>query len=107
MKVDYSLRSSGRTTRMLETLIKNENAKLLTFSVKECERLKKAVYILDNDKHQSVVSRIYYWEDYVRENIGRYEPRQYIMVDNADYILERVIGKFIDEISITKDEIRL
>lgn len=111
MRVDYSPRQSGRTTRMVQQLFLNENAILLTFSEKEAERIKSElnhqdVFLPNPSMLENVCNRILFWKTFVNRKHG-YKERQKIMLDNADYVLEQVLGTYIDDISITKDEIKL
>lgn len=99
MKVIYSPRQSGRTTQMLEMLARDTRRVLLTFSSMEEARLQK--------EHPQLAERIYYWERYVKlHRVDRKEdgmPK--VMVDNADYILEKVIGDWIEVGTFTEEKI--
>jgi hypothetical protein len=94
MKIDYSPRQSGKTTRLIELLAKDNRRVLLTFSTQEENRLKNI--------YPEVAERIFYWETYKTKNKGRYE-QQRVLIDNADYLLEKVIGDWIEVGTFNKD----
>lgn len=98
MKIDYSPRQSGRTTRMIELLANDERRILLTFSKREETRLR--------DAYPKVSNRIIFWEDYIKQKRGRKElESQKIIIDNADYILEQVVGDWVEIGTFTVEKI--
>lgn len=101
MKIDYSPRMSGKTTRLIYELEKDIRNVLLVFSQREAARLISLYPHLNR--------RIMYWKDYA-EKIRQTHPmdRRYVcLVDNADIILEAVIGDYVRIASFTKDEISM
>lgn len=100
MKVEYAPRGTGRTTKMVERLSKNKDRVLLTFSQREETRLKEL--------YPDLASRIYWWKTYISKTYGYngYENHR-VLVDNADYILEQVIGNYIEVGTFTKEQIVL
>ena len=94
MKINYSPRQSGKTTKMIERLAQDERFVLLTFSMKEADRLREAYYGYVDPK------RIMYWREYLNRKQGK-GYGQKVLIDNADMVLEDVIGDYIEEISMT------
>jgi hypothetical protein len=84
-----SPRLSGKTTRCIELLEKNIGRVLLTFSKQEEQRLE--------DLYPHLRGRIFYWENWKSSNkfkINDYSQR--IIVDNADYILQKIVGGWVE-----------
>lgn len=94
MKLNYSPRQSGKTTRMIETLARDDRFVLLTFSEKEADRLR-------NEYHKYIdPKRIMYWKEFKEKRYGRgFGPK--VLVDNADLVLEDAVGDYIEEASMT------
>jgi hypothetical protein len=102
MIIDYSPRASGKTTKLIEWIQEDPNTRyLITFSSREEYRLKQLYPELDRN--------IYYWETWVKKKRegGLSGNHSSVAVDNADYILERVLETYINKVSITKEEIDL
>jgi hypothetical protein len=99
MKIDYSPRASGKTTRLIEWLRADEQRLLLTVSHDEENRLKRLYPDLSN--------RIVDWESYLRaRNSGGSLTASRIRtigIDNADLVLGRVFQGFVEKITITDD----
>jgi len=105
MNVDYSPRGSGKTTRAIEWLkVDPEKRVLLTYSHDEENRLKRL--------YPELAHRIVDWESYLRSmkqggsSFSRIENRR-VMVDNADYVLQKMLDWNITDVTINREEIVL
>jgi len=84
---------------MIEWLSKDERRILLTYSHREENRLKQL--------YPEYANRIVDWESYVRsvKSGGSFFAREKhkVGVDNADYLLEKVLGTFVDKATFNID----
>lgn len=101
MKLDYSARASGKTTRMIQTLREHITCYLITISTREEQRLRHA--------YPDVAHRIFYWETWLHDlrSGQRMGMHGELLVDNADMVLERMLGKYVRSMSMTKEEIMM
>jgi len=94
MKVDYSKRQAGKTTRLIEWLRERPDRILITFSHAEENRLKR--------EYEDVATRIVDWRSY-QQRYMHGSPMKEIAIDNADLILEEQFRNKISRISISDD----
>jgi hypothetical protein len=102
MKIINGARQSGKTTKCIELLQKDPRRILLTFSKREEDRLR--------EKYPELEDRIMYWETYRQKILGRRgveEESLRPVVDNADYILEQVIGDWVEVGTFNQEVIKL
>ena len=124
MKVDYSPRHSGKTTRMLEWLREEKHRLLITFDFKERERLRKLIekdmifvgrsriksnkHEAHNNRIEALTRRVLTQQDYIdkKQNnaTGKLNIRGWeIGIDNADIFIQNMFWDHVSEISISQD----
>lgn len=97
MKILYSPRQGGKTTRMVEWLREEQSRMLVTFSDKEARRLVEL--------YPDLVNRIVTWREYVeRRSFAWNKHPSKIAIDNADIILQMLCRDEIDVITISNEE---
>jgi hypothetical protein len=88
---------------MIEWLTQDERRVLITFSHDEENRLKRL--------YPQVANRIVDWQSYIaaRKARGGFFDNDFhkLGVDNADYILERVLNNYVELASFTEERISL
>jgi hypothetical protein len=94
MKVDYSSRASGKTTRLIEWLAEKPHRILITFSHEEENRLKRL--------YPDLAARIVDWRSYQRRYMHG-APLKEISIDNADLILEEQFRQRISHVSVSDE----
>ncbi len=94
MKLDYSPRASGKTTRLIEWLSKKPDRLLITFSHAEENRLKRL--------YPELSTRIVDWRSYQQSHMHG-SPMKEVSIDNADIILQEQFRQKISRISISDD----
>lgn len=97
MIVDVGPRGGGKSTRMISWLKEGEalgeSRILLAYSFGEAERLRR--------EYPEVKDKIFGGDEY-KENRRGYPRRELIAIDNADLLLEKLLGgRPIDRISVT------
>jgi hypothetical protein len=103
MKIIYEPRMSGKTTKMIESLRKDERLFMITFSHAEENRLKQA--------YSDVSNRIVDFKSFLEARgkgtfFNRMNPNsRMLVIDNADYILEKIFGEYIREATFNKEVI--
>lgn len=98
MKIDYSPRASGKTTRLIEWLRADPHRLMITFSIREEVRLKEI--------YRDVAERILDWHSYQRSSLGSRRIDQ-VCIDNVDLLLQRLCRESISLMSATTDELGL
>ncbi len=96
MKIDYSPRASGKTTRMIEWLQRDRNRVMITISRSEVRRLQS----LYPDVEKQIVS----WEDFQHRHHAADMSITEVGVDNVDIILQQSLRLPVKVISMTYDE---
>ncbi|WP_147154151.1 hypothetical protein [Reyranella soli] len=95
MRIDYSPRASGKTTRLIEWLKAKPDRFLLTFSHDEENRLKRL--------HPDLSNRIVDWRSYQRRFMHG-SPMHQIAIDNVDLVLEEQFRQRIAIASISDEQ---
>lgn len=97
MKILYSPRQAGKTTRMIAWLREDPQRVLVTFSFEEAQRL--------TDLYPDLLNRIVDWRSYIerRGYAWRFHPKA-IALDNADLILQMLCRDEIDVITISNPD---
>lgn len=93
MKVDYSPRAAGKTTRLIEWLREDSARVMITFSHDEENRLKR--------QYPDLSTQIVDWESYQARYQGGRKIKE-VSIDNADIILQKMIPEPINRISISE-----
>jgi hypothetical protein len=95
MKLDYSPRGAGKTTRLIEWLRDDKERLMLTFSHDEENRLKR--------EYPDVATQIVDWDSYQHSKgvVGRRYKE--CAIDNAELILQQRMRHPISMMSITED----
>lgn len=96
MKVDYSHRGAGKTTRLIKWLSQSEDRILITINHDEENRLKR--------EYPTLAHRIVDWQSYL-DSKGRHASIKTLGIDNADIILQRMLDKRIDIVSMSIEEL--
>lgn len=93
MKIDYSPRQSGKTTRMIEQL-RSSDGLMITFNHDEESRLRRL--------YADVSKKIFCVGCYKLNKMAGIK-RKHLLVDNADLILMGLFSDPIAEASISND----
>lgn len=95
MKIDYSPRQSGKTTRMVKWLREDKRRVLIVFGFIEKKRLAGL--------HKGIESQVMTWSEY--KSLKGYERViKEISIDNAETILKLMVNHEISNITISSDD---
>lgn len=94
MKIDFSPRCGGKTTRLIEWLREDKKRVMLTFNKQEKFRLQK--------QYEDVATQIFEWMEW-RSKQSPFQRSGFpeIGIDNADLILSEVVASPIARITIS------
>lgn len=97
--IELSARGCGKTTRMIEWLRSGPNRLMLVISEQERRR------IISEKDNLDLANKIVTFEMYRRQIRRASQGIQEIGIDNADIILEDLIGRPISKMTMTDDEL--
>lgn len=96
MRVDYSPRQSGKTTRAVEWVRADPQRVLITFSQREMQRLRET--------YEDIAGRIFDWDTYRRLHLNVQAKIEEVGIDNADLILQRQVRHPLKLLTISDEE---
>lgn len=95
MKLDYKTRQSGKTTRLISWLAGSEKRVMIVSSLAEKDGL------IQRFPFAPVKTQVFTMSEWEKMRHGR---RDYeLAVDNAEFVLERLLGSPIARMSMTKE----
>jgi hypothetical protein len=102
MKIITGARQTGKTTKMIQWIGQDLSKRfLVTFSTREQDRLRR--------QYPSCKDNIFTYQSFREKAMtARFDDSQVeVAVDNADYILEQVVGTFVRIATFNKEELTL